>query len=379
MAPDPAVRSAPSGPGAEVADDLNELGFYTLAGAPESPAELLDEMATAEDLGLGSAFISERFNIKEAATLSGAAAAASRTLGIATAATNHNTRHPMVTASYATTMHRLTGGRFTLGLGRGIAPLFDAYGIPQITTAQLEDIVGLLRRLFRGEVVVGHDGPAGRYPILHLDSSFDEDIPLGFVAFGPNSLAFAGRAMDMVVLHTFFTDETVERCVSTIRKAADEAGRDPASVRIWSCYATVHDGLPEPLRLKKTVGRLATYLQGYGDLMVETNGWDPVVLERFRADAVVSSFPGAIDAKADTATLEHVAGLLPDDWLEPAATGSPERCAERILRQVDLGVDGVIMHGATPTELAPVVEEYRAIRPQGRFEHLEHNPGRFAS
>ena len=355
---------------------LNEIGFYTLAGAPQSPVELLDEVAMAESLGFGSAFISERFNIKEAGTLSGAVAAKSQTLGIATAATNHNTRHPMVTASYATTMHRLTGGRFTLGLGRGIAPMFSAYGIPPITTAQLEDFVGLMRRLFKGEVIIGHNGPAGSYPVLHLDASFDEDIPIGFVAFGPNSLAFSGRCVDMLVLHTFFTDETVERCVRTAREAAEQAGRDPNAVRIWSCYATVHDGLPEALRLKKTVGRLATYLQGYGDLMVETNRWDPDVLARFRADSVVASVPGAIDAKADTATLEHIATLLPDEWLEPAATGSPARCAERVLRQFDLGVDGVIMHGATPAELEPVVEEYRARRPEGRFDKLDPNPGR---
>jgi probable F420-dependent oxidoreductase len=355
---------------------LNELGFYTLAGAPKSPAELFEEVPKAETLGLGSAFISERFNIKEAVTLSGAVGAASRTLGIATAATNHNTRHPAVLASYATTMHRLTGGRFTLGLGRGIGPLFDAYGIPRITTAQLEDIAGLLRRLFRGELVLGHDGPAGAWPVLHLDSDFSEDIPLGITAFGPRTLALAGRAYDMVVLHTFFTDETVERAVRIVRSAAEQAGRDPASVRIWSCYATVHDGLPEPVRLRKTVGRLATYLQGYGDLMVTTNGWDPAVLARFRADAVVTSVPGAIDAKADTATLEHIATLLPEHWMEPAATGTPQRCAERVLRQFDLGVDGVIMHGATPDELAPVVDAYRPLRPEGRFDGLDPNPGR---
>jgi 5,10-methylenetetrahydromethanopterin reductase len=270
----------------------------------------------------------------------------------------------------------LTGGRFTLGLGRGIAPLFDAYGIPRITTAQLEDIVGLLRRLFHGEVVIGHDGPAGSWPVLHLDATFDEDIPIGFVAFGPNSLDFAGRCVDMVVLHTFFPDETVERCVATVRGAAERAGRDPASVRIWSCYATVHDGLPEALRLRKTVGRLATYLQGYGDLMVSTNGWDPEVLARFRADDVVRAVPGAIDGTADVATLEHIATLLPGEWLEPAATGSPEQCAARVLRQLDLGVDGVIMHGATPDELAPVVAAYRDLRPAGRFEGLDPNPGR---
>jgi 5,10-methylenetetrahydromethanopterin reductase len=355
---------------------LNELGFYTLAGAPQSPSELLDEIATAEEIGLGSTFISERFNIKEAMTLSGAVGAVSRTLGIATAATNHNTRHPAVTASHATTMHRLTGGRFTLGLGRGIGPLFDAFGIPRITTAQLEDFIGLVRRLFRGEIVIGHDGPAGKYPVLMLDASFDEDIPIGFVAFGPNSLAFAGRCVDMLVLHTFFTDETVERCVRTVRDAAEQAGRDPASVRIWSCYATVHSDLPEPLQLKKTVGRLASYLQGYGDLLVETNRWDPQPLARFRADDVVSSFSGAIDAKADTSTLEHLASLLPHEWLEPAATGTPHRCAERVLHQFDLGVDGVIMHGATPTELAPVVEAYRSLRPAGRFDGLHPNPGR---
>jgi len=355
---------------------LNELGFYVLAGAPKSPAELLDEVPAGEALGLGSTFISERFNIKEAVTLSGAVAAASRTLGIATAATNHNTRHPLVTAAYATTMHRLTGGRFTLGLGRGINSLFDAFGIPRVTTAQVEDFVGLMHRLFRGETVVGHDGPAGRFPRLRLDTSFDEDIPIGFVAFGPNSLKLCGRVMDMVVLHTFFTDETTERCVATVRQAAEEAGRDPAAVRIWSCYATVHDGLPEALQLKKTVGRLASYLQGYGDLLVTTNEWDPAVLERFRADPVVSSFRGAIDDKADTATLEHLATLLPDDWLAASATGSPERCAERILGQFDLGVDGVIMHGATPDQLAPVVDAYRPLRPAGRFDGLDANPGR---
>ena len=235
-------------------DQLNELGFYTLAGAPRSPADLLGEVRSGEELGLGSAFISERYNIKEAATLSGAVGAVSTSLGVATAATNHNTRHPLITASFATTMHRLTDGRFTLGLGRGIGPMFDAFGIPKITTAQVEDFVGILRRLFRGEVIMGHAGPAGSYPVLHLDSSFDEDIPIGFTAFGPNSLALCGRVMDMVVLHTFFTDDTVERSVSIVRRAAEEAGRDPASVRIWSCYATVHDGLPEALRLKKPWG-----------------------------------------------------------------------------------------------------------------------------
>jgi len=356
-------------------EPMNEIGFYTLAGAPRSPRDLVDEVREAEAMGLGSAFISERFNIKEAATLSGAAGAVSERLGIATAATNHNTRHPAVTASYATTMHRLTGGRFTLGLGRGIAPLFDAFGIPRITTAQLEDVAGLYRRLWHGEVVVGHDGPAGRWPVLHLDSAFDEDIPLGLAAFGPRSLGLAGRVLDMVVLHTFFTDETTARAVATVREAAERAGRDPAGVRVWSCFATVGDHLPPEVVLRKTVGRLATYLQGYGDLMIATNRWDPDVLARFRADPVVQSVGGAIDQVGSPDQLEHIATLIPDEWLAPAARGSAEACAAAVLAQFDLGVDGVIMHGASPAELAPVVSAYRAVRPAGRFDRLAANPG----
>ena len=356
------------------APQLNELGFYGLAGAPKSPRDLLDECRNGEAMGFGSVFLSERFNVKEIVTISGAAAAVTETLGIATGATNHNTRHPIVTASYATTMHRMTNGRFALGLGRGIDKLFDAFGMDHITTAQMEDFAGLMRRLWKGEVVFGHDGPCGKFPLLALDTEFDEDIPLMLTAFGPQSLALGGRAFDGVILHTFFTDETLQRCVAGVKRAAEQAGRDPDSVRVWSCFATIGDWIPEDVRLKKTVGRLATYLQGYGDLMVRTNNWDPAVLERFRADPFVAGFRGAFDGKATTSELEHVATLIPDEWLAPAATGSAEQCAAAVLRQLDLGADGVILHGAAPTELAPTVEAYRRIRPAGRFDHLAANP-----
>ena len=174
-------------------ESMNELGFYALAGAPKSPRVLLDEVRDAEALGLGSAFVSERWNIKEACTLSGAVGAVSTRLGIATAATNHNTRHPAVTASFATTMNRLTGGRFALGLGRGIEILFRAFGIPAIKTAQVEDFVGLMRRLWRGETILGHDGPACRFPVLLLLSVFYVAIPLLLSAFGLLTLSLVCR------------------------------------------------------------------------------------------------------------------------------------------------------------------------------------------
>jgi len=353
---------------------MNELAFYTLAGAPDTPRDLIEEVRQGEELGLGSVFISERFNIKEAATICGAVGAVSTDLGIATAATNHNTRHPMVTAAFAMTMHKLTGGRFSLGLGRGIAQLMSIFGLSQIKTAEIEDFSGLMRRIWRGEVVMGHDGPAGKYPLLTMGPEYNEHIPMTLTAFGPRSLALGGRAFDAVVLHTFFTDETTERCVRAVKRAAEEAGRDPAKVRVWACFATVGDHLPADVRLRKTVGRMATYLQAYGDLMVKTNGWDPEVLRRFRGDDLVKGFRSALDATATTEQLEHVATLIPEEWLASAAMGSAAQCVEKTSGQFGLGCDGVILHGASPAELAPIVEEYRRQRPAGRFDHLAANP-----
>jgi len=157
---------------------MAELGCYGLAGHTANPADLLDEVRTAEELGLGAVFLSERFNVKDAGVLAGAAAAVSSRIGIGTAATNHNTRHPLVTATMATTLHRLSGGRYAFGLGRGFDLLFDVMGLPRVTGAQLEDAIAIYRTLWSGGSVVGHEGPAGSFPYLSQDSSFDERIPV---------------------------------------------------------------------------------------------------------------------------------------------------------------------------------------------------------
>ena len=354
---------------------LTELGFYTLAGHSDTPRDLVDEVRLAEKLGLGAAFISERFNLKDAPTLCGAAAAVSDRIGIATAATNHNTRNPLVTATFATTMHRLTGGRFALGLGRGFDGLFRAMGLSPIRSDQILDAITIFRQLWTGGTVVGHEGPAGRYPYLHQDDTFHEEIPVMLVAIGERTLEFAGGCMDAVVLHTFLSDDALERSVAAVRRGAEHAGRDPSEVRIWSVLATVGDHIDEELRLKKTVGRLASYLRGYGDVLVRANQWDPTVLDRFRTDPFVEGFRGAFDARATTDDLAYLSTLLPDEWMAASATGTARQCTASILRQFDLGADSVILHGATPVELEPILADYRGERPE-QLRHKPVNPGR---
>jgi 5,10-methylenetetrahydromethanopterin reductase len=235
----------------------------------------------------------------------------------------------------------------------------------------------VLRRLWGGDRFA-HSGAAGSFPYLFLmDDDIDEDIPLLMVAIGPKALTLAGGIADAVVLHTYMTDEAVSSAVDRVRAGAEAAGRDPASVRVWACTAVVEDSISEDLRLRKTVGRLATYLQGYGDLLVRTNGWDPADLQRFREDDLVNGFPGAFDAVATTDQLEYLAEkVIPSSWLDCAITGPADTCARAVAEQLgSTGVDSVVLHGATPAELAPVVRAYGDARPVGSGD-LPANPGR---
>lgn len=358
------------------AELLPELGFYALAGGATDIRAVVHETKDAEEIGLGSAFESERFATKEAATICGAIGAVSERLGIATAVTNAHTRTPLALAGHATTMQALTGGRYTLGIGRGIDGMLNGSGLKPSTTAQMEDYAGLLRRLTNGELVTDHDGPAGKWPLLMLRRATEDPTPLLITAFGPRTLRLAARAYDAVVLHTFFTDETTKRCVDTVRQECERIGRDPAEVRIWSCYATIcTDNMPEDVILRKTVGRLSGYMQGYPELLVRTNGWDEAPIKAFRESEDVRSMRGAIDTYATPEQLRRIGELLPAEWLEPAAIGTAAECAAAVDRQFDLGVDGVIMHGASPDQLRTVVQEYRTIRRDELHVGLPANPG----
>ncbi len=281
-------------------------------------------------------------------------------LGLATAATNHNTRHPMVTASYATTMHLLTEGRFTLGLGRGIAPLFDAVrhppdhhradgGLRRADAPAVEGRGDLRPRRAGGSLPAA---PSRRSVRLRHPDRADRVRA---------ELARAWRAERSTPSCCTPSSPTTPCAVrsTSVRRSAEAAGRDPATVRIWSCYATIVDGFPEPDSAeedRRTTRHLPTGLRR-PDGRRRTTGTRPCS-SASGPTRWSRRLPGAADAKATPEQLEHIATLIPDEWLEPAATGSPQRCAERVLRQFELGVDGVIMHGASPAELAPVVDAY---------------------
>jgi probable F420-dependent oxidoreductase len=340
-----------------------ELGCYLLPGHTQTPANAMHEAQRAEELGLGKVWLSERFDVKDAGVICAAALAVTKNIQVATAATNLHTRHPHVLATMCSSLHYLSGGRFTLGLARGVAIRNDLMGLEAVGNKQMADGLEILRTLWSGGKVMGYDGPMGKLPYLSSGDWMDADIPIYFVGFGQKSLVFAGRHFDGVHLHTFITPDGLKRACAAVKEGAEKAGRDPESVRVCTVLATVLEPTREA-HLRKLVGRMATYMQapGYAEMLAALNGWDVKVIDEFRAHPDVTSVPGAIDSVATLEQLEAIEKLIPEEWLAPAAVGNAQQCAERVKLDLDCGAHEVCLHGSTPDEFAPVIDAYRALR-----------------
>lgn len=339
-----------------------ELSCYLLPGHTTTPADAIHEAQQAEALGLGKVWLSERFDVKDAGVICSAALSTTKHIHVATAATNLHTRHPLVLATMGSSLHYLSNGRFELGLARGVAIRNQLMGLSSVTNKQMVDGVDILRKLWRGEKVMGYEGPMGPLPYVGLGEWVDASIPLHFVGFGPKSLSFAGQHFDGVHLHTFITDHGLKRAKAFVQEGCEKAGRDVESVKIWAVIATSLNPTREDY-LTKMVARMATYMQapGYAEMLIALNEWDPEVLERFRASEVVQSIAGGIDSTATLEQLEAISELIPEEWL-PAAQGSAEECAKAWKHQLDAGADGIVIHGSTPEEFAPIIAEYEKLK-----------------
>lgn len=337
-----------------------ELSCYLLPGHTTTPADAIAEAQQAEQLGLGRVWLSERFDVKDAGVICSAALATTKTIKVATAGTNLHTRHPMVLATMASSLHYLSGGRFELGLARGVAIRNQLMGLDNVGNKQMIEGLEILRTLWSGGKVM-HDGAMGKLPYLSMGDWLDANIPIHFVGFGPKSLRFAGEHFDGAHLHTFITDHGLRRAKQFIQEGAEKSGRNADDIKLHAVVATAINPSREDY-LKKIVARMATYMQapGYAEMLIALNEWDPEVLTAFRADPVVASIAGGIDSTATLEELDSISKLIPEEWL-PAALGSPEDCAKVWQAQLANGADGVVIHGSTPEEFAPAIASYQQL------------------
>ena len=302
---------------------MPELACYGLAGHTDQPADLLDEVRLAERarhrLGLPLRAVQRQGRRRAGRRGRGRQRAG---IGIATAATNHNTRHPLVTATMATTLHRLSGGRYALGLGRGFDLLFDVMGA---APGDRRPAGGRDRHLPRGCGTAEAVRPrrAGRELPVPLPGQL---LRRGHPGADDGdrrrrALELAGRVADGVVLHTFLTDETLARVGRhhpRARRARPAATRRPCGS--GRCSPPSRSPSPRSRGCASWSAGWRPTSRGTARCWCGPTAGTSAALERFRDDPLVQGYPGAFDAVGTVEELTH----LRDDVL-PARVARPRR------------------------------------------------------
>jgi 5,10-methylenetetrahydromethanopterin reductase len=207
----------------------------------EPVARMVELAQATESLGFAGAWIGDSQNLwRDAYVTLGAAAAATSTLRLGTGVTNAVTRHASVTASAWASLAELAPGRVAFAIGTGDSSL-RTMGMQPPTVAELEQRILLLRRLLAGEEVIAEEtGESYRLAF----AAPDRHVPIYVAGASARALRMAGRVADGVIACVGVDRRLVGAALGHVRAGAEEAGRDPASIRtvLWTAIAIDDDG-----------------------------------------------------------------------------------------------------------------------------------------
>ncbi|WNE98924.1 LLM class flavin-dependent oxidoreductase [Streptomyces luomodiensis] len=242
-----------------------DVGAFILAaqfpgqGQEEALHRAVRSAELAEETGLDAVWIAEHHFVPygvcpSAVTLAGLVLGRTRRIGVGTAVSVLPTAHPVALGEQAALLHLLSGGRFTLGVGRG-GPWVDlevfgsglrAYeqGFPESLDLLLrwlrEPRVGAdgERYSFREVAVVpraddalgGPEGPEGRERPEGLEGQAVGAPPVLVACTSPASVRLAAERGLPMLLGMHCGDEEKAEVVGLWRQCALEAGRTPEDV-----------------------------------------------------------------------------------------------------------------------------------------------------
>jgi probable F420-dependent oxidoreductase len=142
--------------------------------------------------------------------------------------TNPITREPAVTASAHATLQDISGGRIVMGMGRGDSAV-RMMGHKPTKIVEFERRLRMVKDFMNGRAVEWE----GTEMRLEWAQGAPE-IPLYVAGYGPRALGVAGRVGDGVIIQ-LADPAIIEWTMATARRAAEEAGRDPAALKCLVC------------------------------------------------------------------------------------------------------------------------------------------------
>jgi alkanesulfonate monooxygenase SsuD/methylene tetrahydromethanopterin reductase-like flavin-dependent oxidoreductase (luciferase family) len=179
-------------------------------------------------------------------------------------------RPPAMLAKAASSLDRLSGGRFELGLGAGsfwdaIAAMDGPRRRPAEAVGALAEAIDVIRRMWSGERSVSFEGEHYRLRGVHPGAAPPHPIGIWIGGYGPRMLRLIGRVADgWIPSYGMSTPEVLRSGNEAIDEAARAAGRVPAQVRrLLNIGGAITEPGPGDRREQvRSVGRIPSDLAG---------------------------------------------------------------------------------------------------------------------
>lgn len=228
-----------------------EFGFFPSPQAADLP-ETIRLVRLAEELGLDLIGIQDHpYQRRFLDTFSLLADLLARTerIRMFPDVANLPLRGPSMIAKAAASMDVMSGGRFELGIGAG--GFWDAIvgmGGPRRSPADavdaLVEAVTVIRQLWSGDRGLTYDGAHYHLAGVHSGPAPAHDVGIWVGGYGPRMLRVVGQHADgWVPSAPYLPPDQLFDKHAIIDEAAEEAGRDPATIRrVYNVQGRISDG-----------------------------------------------------------------------------------------------------------------------------------------
>ncbi len=268
--------------------------------------------------------------------------------------TNPGTREPTVLASMYATLHDISDGRMVMGIGRGDSAR-RVIGLQPVKVAEFERRCAMIKDLMNGRQVVWNETE------LQLPWVREElpDIPMHVAGYGPKALAVGGRQGDGIIIQ-LADPAIIQWIMSTARKAAEEAGRDPAALEcIVSAPSHLSDDIAEA---RDQVRWFPAMVSNHVKDLVERYGYD---------SEIPSELTDFLKVRTGYDYKEHSrVGAKHGEWVTDevcdrfCVIGSGEQCIAKLHELEGVGVNQFNIYLMTEGQEATLAAYGRDILPQ---------------
>ncbi len=284
----------------------------------------------AERLGYEGFWVTEESG-KEAFALLALLARETERIKLGTGIVNFYARSPMLLAMGASTLYRLSHGRFThFGLGTGgIGFTVQGHGVPiEKPVARAREVLDIVR-LFLTEKRFSYEGRWHQVKNFRLrEGPLDVHLPIYLAALGPRMVKVAAQKYDGFIMN-WPTAEAVAEYRAVVAREAAAVGREPSDVKLFTLLMTVADP-NDPASIDAMRRGLAFYCASEHYLHIaDISGLGP------QARRVKEVW--------ETRDYKAAAGLVTDEMVAKFSLfGTPERCRQELRRLLDAGVYPII-------------------------------------